>query len=266
MSFQIAGKHVLVTGASSGIGQALAEGLADRGAVVGICARRADKLAEVLDRVHRRSPESRSWKVDLADLDGIAQFAATVERDLGGVDVLVNNAGIPKRRDVTRLSIDDVEQTMRINYFSPVRLTLALLPGIVERGGHIVNISSVAARFGPPIEAAYAATKAALTAFSESMAVDLRDTDAQVHVVNPGVLDTPLFQMPDNEQGFHSEVEMLPPSAIVEPVLAALDSGAIETYVPDWFKDVAAGKFKDPDAFIAGSKQFASQQVAERGT
>ncbi|HEY8218093.1 MAG TPA: SDR family NAD(P)-dependent oxidoreductase, partial [Acidimicrobiia bacterium] len=173
MTYDLNGKRALVTGASAGIGAALAEGFAARGATVGICARRADRLAEVLQRVQAHAPESRSWTIDLADLDGIAGFAKTVEQELGGVDVLVNNAGIPKRRHVTRLSTDECEAVMRINYFSPVRLTLALLPGIIERGGHIVNISSVAARLGPPIEAAYAASKAAMTAFSECMAVDL---------------------------------------------------------------------------------------------
>jgi short-subunit dehydrogenase len=266
VSYTVAGRHVLVTGASSGIGAALAEGFAARGAVLGLCARRADKLDEVLERVREHSPESRSWTVDLADLDGIAGFAATVEQELGGVDVLVNNAGIPKRRDVTRLSTDDVEATMLINYFSPVRLTLALLPGIIERSGRIVSISSVAARLGPPIEAAYASTKAAITAFSESMAVDLRDTGVLVHVVNPGVLDTALFHLPDNEQGFHTDVDMLPTTAIVEPVVAALDEGTFEIYVPDWFKDVVAGKFSDTDAFIAGTKEYARQQSAARTT
>jgi NAD(P)-dependent dehydrogenase (short-subunit alcohol dehydrogenase family) len=264
MAYALEGKKVLITGASAGIGAALAEGMAERGAVVGICARRADRLAEVLERVQKHSPDSRSWTLDLSDLDGIAGFAAKVDKELGGVDVLVNNAGIPKRRHVTRLSIDEVESVMAINYFSPVRLTLALLPGIIERSGRIMNISSVAARLGPPIESAYAASKAAITAFSESMAVDLRDTGVLVHVVNPGVFDTELFQLPDNEEGFHGGTEMLPVDSIVEPILGALESGAIETYVPDWFKDVAAGKFNDPDAFINGTKQYASQVDSQR--
>jgi NAD(P)-dependent dehydrogenase (short-subunit alcohol dehydrogenase family) len=257
MGYSIDGKHVLVTGASSGIGAALAEGFARRGAVVGICARRADRLDETLTRIREHSPRSQAWTADLADLDAISGFAADVERDLDGVDVLVNNAGIPKRRHVTRLTPDEVEAVMRINYFSPVRLTLALLPGLIKRSGRIVNISSVAARLGPPIEAAYAASKAAITAFSECMAVDLRDTDVQVHVVNPGVLDTELFHLPDNEAGFHDSVEMLPVDAIVEPVLTQIDSGSIEGYVPDWFMEIVAGKFRDPDAFIAGTKEYA---------
>ncbi len=264
MAYDLTGKKVLVTGASSGIGAALAEGFAARGATVGICARRADRLADVLRSLHRHSPESRSWTVDLSDLGAIAGFAATVQSELGGIDVLVNNAGIPKRRHVTRLSPAEVESVMTINYFSPVRLTLALLPGLIERGGHVVNISSVAARLGPPIESSYSASKAALTAFSESMAVDLRDTGVGVHVVNPGVIDTELFHLPDNEEGFHQQVDALPVDAIVDPVLAMLDSGSIEGYVPEWFADVVANKFQDPDAFIAGTKQYASQTESAR--
>jgi NAD(P)-dependent dehydrogenase (short-subunit alcohol dehydrogenase family) len=256
VGYSIAGKKVLVTGASAGIGAALAEGFAERGATVGICARRADRLAEVLERIHKHSPESRSWTVDLADLDGVARFAQQADEEMGGIDVLVNNAGIPKRRAVQALSSDVVADVMLINYLSPVRLMLALLPGLIERGGRIVNISSIAARLGPPAEAAYSASKAALTAFSESMQVDLRDTDVRVHVINPGVIDTDLFHLPDNDAPLADDVEALPADAMVQPVLDALDTGTFETCVPPWFSDIVAGKFTDPDAFLAGTIEY----------
>jgi NAD(P)-dependent dehydrogenase (short-subunit alcohol dehydrogenase family) len=114
---------------------------------------------------------------------------------------------------VQALTPEVVESTMAINYYSPIRLTLALLPTLIERDGHIVNISSIAARLGPPGEAAYAATKAALTAWSESMAVDLRNTNVGVHVVNPAVIDTELFQMPDNDPAMIEDVDALPTDA-----------------------------------------------------
>jgi NAD(P)-dependent dehydrogenase (short-subunit alcohol dehydrogenase family) len=264
MSYSLEGKNVLVTGGSSGIGAALAEGFARAGATVGICARRAERLDEVLERVRSHAPNSQSWTVDLSDLDGIDSFARQVEKDLGGVDVLVNNAGIPKRRKVPDLTPDVVESVMLINYFSPIRLTLALLPGIEQRGGRIVNISSVAARLGPPAEAAYAASKAAVTAWSESMQVDLgiAGSEVKVHVVNPGVFDTELFHLPDNDE-FTASVEMLPVESIVTPIIEMIESGTFELYVPEWFGEIAAGKAKDTGAFLAGSIGYMRQQAAE---
>jgi len=256
MSYSLAGKKVLVTGASSGIGAALAEGFAERGAVVGICARREDRLRDVLERLRAHSPGSRSWVVDLSELDGIESFARRADDELDGIDVLVNNAGVPKRRSVTELSPDVVDAVMAINYSSPVRLTLALLPGLINRGGRIVNISSVAARLGPGTEAAYAASKAALTAWSEAMCVDLADTDVKVHVVNPGIIDTELFRLPDNDEPIADMSMALPVDAIVQPVVEQLDSGTFEIYVPEWFRDVVAGKVADPDAFLQGSIEY----------
>jgi NAD(P)-dependent dehydrogenase (short-subunit alcohol dehydrogenase family) len=254
MGYSVAGKTVLLTGGSSGIGAALAEGFAAVGATVGICARRADRLDAVLGRLREHAPDSRAWTIDLADLDGIERFAHKAVDELGGVDVLVNNAGIPKRRRVQDLTPDVVESVMAINYFSPIRLTLALLPQLIERHGRIVNISSVAARFSPPSEAAYAASKAALTAWSESMQVDLSvaDADVRVHLVNPGVIDTELFHLPDNDESM-ADIEALPVEAMVQPVLDQLDAGTFEIYVPEWFTEVIAHKFPDTGAFLEGS-------------
>jgi NAD(P)-dependent dehydrogenase (short-subunit alcohol dehydrogenase family) len=260
VSYDLAGKHVLVTGASAGIGAALAEGFAKRGATVGLCARRADRLAEVLQRCRAHSPDSRSWTVDLAELDGLAAFAAQAEQELGGIDVVVNNAGIPKRKPVFALSPDIVESVMRINYFSPVRLTLALLDGLVARQGRIVYVSSVAARLSPPAEAAYAATKAAISAWAESMQVDLRDTGVKVHVVYPGIIDTELFTLPDNDPLPVSGVEALPVEAIVEPVLGAIEQDRFEVAVPEWFGEIFAGKYRDVAAFLDGTIEFVRSQ------
>lgn len=262
MGYSVAGKNVLVTGASSGIGAALARGFAAAGATVGICARREDRLASVLADLREHSPASRAWTVDLADLDGIEPFARRASDELGGIDVLVNNAGIPKRRVVTALDPATVEAVMAINYFSPVRLTLALLPELIERSGRIVNVSSVAARLGPPAEAAYTASKAALTGWSESMQVDLgvAGHDVRVHVVNPGVIDTELFHLPDNDPSL-APLDALPTEAMVQPVLDALDQGTFEIYVPGWFADVVGNKFPDTGAFIAGSVAWARQQT-----
>lgn len=258
------GRKVLVTGASSGIGAGLAEAMAAAGAVVGICARRRDRLAETLERCRAHSPESRMWVVDLADLAQVDGLAAAAEAELGGVDVLVNNAGIPKRRQVTALDFATVDAVMKINYLSPVRLTLALLPGMVERGwGKVINVSSVAATLSSPGESCYDASKAALAAFSESMAVDLWDTGVKVTVVFPGVVDTDLFSMPDNDPSI-AAVEALSVAEAVETVLEGAGADRLNVYVPAYFADLVAAKAKDVEGFMAGAAEFVRQQQASQ--
>jgi NAD(P)-dependent dehydrogenase (short-subunit alcohol dehydrogenase family) len=261
MSYDLTGKHVLVTGASTGIGAALAEGFAARGATVGICARRTDRLEEVLKRCQKYAPDSRAWTIDLNDLDGLGAFAQRASQELGGIDVLVNNAGIPKRKPVFELTPEVVEAVMRINYFSPIRLTLALLPEIVERRGRLVYLSSVAARLAPPAEGAYGASKAAISAWAESMQVDLRDTGVRVHVVYPGIIDTELFTLPDNDPLPNTGVEALPVEAIVEPVLTTIEQDRLEVAVPEWFADIMTGKYRDVGAFLDGTIAFVRSQA-----
>jgi short-subunit dehydrogenase len=256
MGLELKGCRALVTGASSGIGAGLAEALAAEGAIVGICARRGERLADVVGRCMEHSPESRMWVVDLADLDAVDQLSVDVLDAFGGIDLLVNNAGIPKRRHVTALNIDTITQVMHINYLSPTRLTMALLPQMLERGsGTIVNISSIAAQLSAPGEAAYDASKAALTAFSEAMAMDLWDSGVKVMVVSPGVIDTDLFSLPDNDIP-NLPVQAEPVSAAVEAILGGLASGAAQVYVPEYFGDICRSKAQDVGKFLEGTAAY----------
>jgi short-subunit dehydrogenase len=256
MGLELKGCRALVTGASSGIGAGLAEALAAEGATVGICARRGDRLAEVVGRCMEHSPESRMWAVDLADFDAVDQLSVDVLDAFGGVDLLVNNAGIPKRRHVTALNIDTITQVMHINYLSPMRLTMALLPQMLERGaGTIVNISSIAAQLSAPGEAAYDASKAALTAFSEAMAMDLWETGIKLMVVYPGVIDTDLFSLPDNDIP-DLPVTAEPVSVAVDAILGGLASGAAQVYVPEYFRDICTSKAQDVAAFLENTAGY----------
>src|SRR6185503_8863395 len=146
-AMQIAGSTILVTGASSGIGAALAPMLAERGATVGIVARRADRLAEVLEQCRAYSPDSQLWAADLGDLERAEQVALEAWDGFGGLDVLVNNAAIPKRTRVTDLTPADVQLLMDVDFHSPVRMGLAVLPRMIERGsGQIMFVSSTGGR------------------------------------------------------------------------------------------------------------------------
>ena len=269
MAYDVAGKRILVTGASAGIGAAIATGLTERGATVGICARRADRLTEVLEACRQHSPDSQMWVVDLADLDAVQPFALLADDALGGIDVLVNNAGMPKRRKVEALTVAEVDGVMALNYLSPARLMLALVPRMgaraAERGEHakIVNISSVAARLGPPGEAAYAASKAALTAFSECLAAELWYEPVDVHLINPGIVDTELFGLPGNDPLLATDIEPLPPSVIADLMVDQLDQGTFELFVPAWFGDVFSAKANDIERFIEGAATYQRDREAE---
>jgi short-subunit dehydrogenase len=251
MAFAAAGKQVMITGASSGIGAALARQLAAQGAVVGLIARRADRLAEVLAGCRRTSPDSAMWVADLADTSTVGELALQAWDVLGGIDVLVNNAAIPKRRPVTKLKPDEVEKVMRINFFAPMRLTLALLPLMLARGsGMIVNVSSVGGRLGIIHETAYCASKFALCGWSEAMAVDLHGTGISVKLIEPGPVDTEIWDQPGNEEPLYQGPKV-PPDEVASGIIAVLGSEGFEHYVPD-MKAVVDVKNADLDSYIAG--------------
>ncbi len=148
MSVALAGASVLVTGASSGIGAALAVTLAERGARVGIVGRRADRLEAVAARCRDLGAECTTWVQDLGDLEAAQALALEAWDRFGHLDVLVDNAAIPKRRPIQRLTADELAETMRVDFESPARMTMTLLPRLLAR---VAGPSDdVAGRGGPP--------------------------------------------------------------------------------------------------------------------
>jgi|SRR5271168_3748228 len=251
MAYAAAGKRVLITGASSGLGAALASGLAAREAVVGLIARRRDRLAEVLADCRRSSPDSAMWVADLSDSSALGELALRAWDGLGGIDVLINNAAVPKRRVVTELRPDEVEDVMRVNFFAPMRMTLALLPRMLARGsGLVVNVSSVGGRLPIIHETAYCASKSALCGWSEAMAVDLYGTGVSVKLIEPGPVDTEIWDQPGSEEPIYQGPKV-PAAEVAEGIIEAIGSDRFEHYVPD-MKAVVDAKNADLDAFIAG--------------
>jgi NAD(P)-dependent dehydrogenase (short-subunit alcohol dehydrogenase family) len=164
------GKRILLTGASSGIGEAAAEKFARRGATVVVAARREELLDDLVTRITRAGGTAQAHACDLSDLDAVDALVAKVEGELGGVDILINNAGRSIRRPLAE-SLErwhDVERTMALNYYSPLRLIRGLAPGMRERGdGHIINVSTWGVLSeSSPLFSVYNASKAALTAVS----------------------------------------------------------------------------------------------------
>lgn len=257
MGIDVEGATVLVTGASSGIGAALAPMLAERGARVGVLARREDRLRRVLDGC--AGDGHVMYPCDLGDLRAAEATARRAWDELGGLDVIVHNAAIPKRRSVQQLTNEDVERVMAVNYFAPTRMALALLPLMLERGRGInVFVSSLGGRLGIVHEAAYCGSKFALCGWAESMAMDLWDTGLGVRLVVPGPIDTEIWDLPDNDDPLY-DGEKVPPSIVAADIISAIEGDRFEIYSPD-MRSIVEFKTTEIDAFLEGASQMARRE------
>ncbi len=192
----LAGKVVLITGGSSGIGKATALKLAETGAVTIVVARDREKLEAAQREAASRGLELIAYPADITQEDQCAELAETVLKNHGGVDILVNNAGRSIRRSVSDSygRMHDFERTMQINYFAAVRLTMALLPEMVRKGaGHVINISSIGVLTSAPRFSAYVASKAALEAWTRSAAAEFFERGVRFTVVNFPLVRTPMI-------------------------------------------------------------------------
>ena len=192
-------KHFLITGASSGIGRALAIRLADNGHKVSALARRLAKLSELSDQHETIHPIS----CDVVDDRSVKEAVRQAVMHNGPVDVAVLNAGYYEPQNATDIAIETYRDHMDVNYLGVVRCIEAVLPDMLKQGhGHLALMASVAGYRGLPRAAAYGPTKAAVISLAESMMFDLRDTGIKLQVISPGFVDTEAtsvndFDMPD---------------------------------------------------------------------
>jgi short-subunit dehydrogenase len=226
---RIDGKHVIVTGASSGIGRALARSLAARGAVLTLAARRLDRLEELSREIGGRSGGTPPVAVrcDVSDPDDVSRLVGgTVER-LGYVDILVNNAGICVYGEAQRTSVDDFRDMMSVNFYGALHCVREVLPFMLRRGsGLIVNVATVAALHGVPYLAAYGASKAALVALSQSLRAELADTGVRLVIVYPGYTESEIYEREKHVGGARRpEFKYAPTEDVAEAVVRAIESG-----------------------------------------
>ena len=191
------GKRVVLTGASSGIGEAAAELFADERATVVVVARRQDLLESVAQRITARGGSAFALPCNLSDLAAVDDLVKTVEDRIGGVDILVNNAGRSIRRPLAE-SLDrwhDVERTMTLNYYSPLRLIRGFAPGMFEQGdGHIINVSTWGVfSEASPLFSVYNASKAALSTVSRVIETEWSDRGVQSTTLYYPLVKTPMI-------------------------------------------------------------------------
>jgi short-subunit dehydrogenase len=185
------GKTVVITGASSGIGEELAVALAARGAHVVLAARDEAALAAVKQRCEQAGGRALVVPTDVSDPEACRRLVERSVAEFGGIDVLVNNAGLGMRgrfEDVTDLSV--FERLMRVNYLGSVYCSHHALPHLKARRGLLVAVSSLTGKSGAPTRSGYAATKHAMQGFFDSLRIELRDSGVDVLVVSPGFVTT----------------------------------------------------------------------------
>ena len=208
MKYDWTQKVVLITGASSGIGRALASELGKRGARLGLTARRAEELLKVAEGVERAGGEALALPADVRDPEAMKAAAGRVRERWGRIDVLVANAGMSSTTAGTSLNAGEVGDVISVNVLGVVNSVAAVLPAMLERGGgHLVAISSLASYRGMPKSGAYSASKAAVSTFFESLRVDLSKSGVDVTVIHPGFIRTPMTANRKKKLPFLLEVD-----------------------------------------------------------
>ena len=258
---ELDGKRILITGASSGIGEAAAIKFARLGATVVVVARRRDLLDDVADRILADGGDALAIDCDLADLDAVDALAARVEKEIGGVDILVNNAGRSIRRPLAE-SLErwhDVERTMTLNYYSPLRLIRALAPGMLERGdGHVINVASWGVLSeSTPLFAVYNASKAALSAVSRVIETEWAHSGVHSTTLYYPLVATPMIAPTKAYTGLPAltpaeAADWMVTAARVRPVRIAprmaVTARALDTVAPGWLNALIKRQRLQPGA------------------
>jgi len=229
---------VWITGASSGIGKALAYDLSHRGARLVLSSRREDALQEVRQRCTH--PDRHVVEtLDLAEPASLGAAAERVQSDVGAVDVLVNNGGISQRGTAADTDMDAVRRIMEVNFFGAVELTKAVLPDMQRRGhGHIAVVSSVVGKFSTPFRTSYAASKHALHGWYDGLRAEVYDDNIGVTIVCPGFVRTNVganaLDANGNRLGERASEKGMPPEDCATVIGDAIEQARAETYVGGW--------------------------------
>lgn len=243
---------MIVTGASRGIGRAVAEQAARRGARVGLLARTRSDLEDLAGRLGVPTAVAAA---DVGNREEISEAMDSIEAHLGPADVLVANAGVGAYGPFAEVDLDQVERLIRVNLLGTVYALRAVLPGMLQRGrGHLAVVSSVAGRFGAPFEAAYGATKSAQIALAEALSVEVAGQGVDVSIIDPGVVDTDFFRARGHpyERSFPRPIT---PARVAATVIRAVESGGGEFFVPRSFRAALAARHLVPGLYAWGTRQ-----------
>jgi short-subunit dehydrogenase len=234
---QLDQKIVVVTGASSGLGEATAKAMAQRGARVALLARNRERLGRVAAEITQQGGQAATFPLDLSDAAAVERVSRTIASSLGVPDVLVNNAGAGRWLFTEETSPDEVVQAMAAPYFSAFYLTRAFLPDMLRRGsGHVLNVTSPVCFFAWPGASAYGSARWAMRGFTELLRADVAGTRLKVTLVCPGLIDTPYFEHNPGSQeripGIGRLFRTLQPEEVAEAMVRAVERGQRDVVLP----------------------------------
>jgi short-subunit dehydrogenase len=217
--------NALLTGASKGLGKAMAMALAAQGYHLALVARSADALATLATTLQQGHPDQRfmCFPTDLSQPQTVCPVLVTrVTNELGPIDLLINNAGIANKPGLlTEVPDDDMVQTLHVNLLAPMLLTKHVLPGMVARGqGTVVNVSSIAGKTAFPYWSVYAASKFGLSALGEAVGEEQRSNGIRIINLHPGAVDTPIWNGMDDDVNRQA---MLAPDTVAQALVYALN-------------------------------------------
>ena len=248
---KITGKTALITGASSGIGAAIAKELASRGANVILLARNEARLKKVVSEINTNRIKAQYYVVDLADAESVAEVATHIQTEIGTPDILINNAGRGQWKCIQETTADEAWHMMEVPYFAAFNLTRAFLPEMLKRNsGQIVNISSVSSRFVWPGATAYHAARWAMKGFTEALRADLYDSNIGVTLFESGVIETEYWEHnPGSRERVPKIAKMIPnlkPEDVAIAIAKGIDKNKRSIVIPFMMKTIYLQHFFFP--------------------
>lgn len=238
MSRRLQDKVIVITGASSGIGEELAMQAAEQGATPVLIARTEEKLRALKQKIEStyRTP-CYYYVLDVSNEEEVKLVFTQVLQEIGCIDILVNNAGFGVFKTFTDASVQEVKDMFDVNVFGLVACTKAVLPYMIEQNsGHIVNIASLAGKIATPKSSAYAATKHAVLGFTNSLRMELANTNITVTAINPGPIDTNFHTIADQSGTYVKSVGryILKPNYVAQQIVKAIETKKREVNLPKW--------------------------------